>query len=423
MENIRTIPGAAAVVPTERRWLDGQLKYDALVVLAGGTLAREKGNHVLLAEWIYEVDILEEKQKARKAGLKATREYRDIPISEPQRKADLQKSWDEESRSLTTEIGRLKDEANKLRGEFKFWLGPENKSPVNSTQGRELIERSAKRLSNSNRNGSTTLIQQKLEIGTFSEFLHCLSDEHQKLLGVVNSKFATPDYRVQSPVVSESYDVIRDISVHKDHKFKKPNVSEKGVDQKFYFLDPHSAHNWREVISKGTYDQYKHCLESLELFLGRKERKNQSSEASKIWETFLRSDKFDGAVMLGGGGLEKDENIIESVLRHAPSGNTVKYSIVDVSIYMLMDSVSTLEQEPERLSDPSRVQINPLIWDFTDLRGAKRRLAGEGKNVAWFLPGGTIGNLVETDFLASMRNVASPGDLLVVGMETWGEKA
>jgi hypothetical protein len=62
--------------------------------------------------------------------------------------------------------------------------------------------------------------------------------------------------------------------------------------------------------------------------------------------------------------------------------------------------------------------LTPLICDFTNLQGAGEKLRQGPNSVAWFLPGGTIGNLNEKSVFRSIAQQAKAGDILVLGAET-----
>lgn len=51
------------------------------------------------------------------------------------------------------------------------------------------------------------------------------------------------------------------------------------------------------------------------------------------------------------------------------------------------------------------------------MRGSDKLRTGQ-RPVAWFILGGTIGNVDERSFFRSLREVAKPNDLLIVGAET-----
>jgi hypothetical protein len=127
----------------------------------------------------------------------------------------------------------------------------------------------------------------------------------------------------------------------------------------------------------------------------------------------------DGAIMLGGGGPSKDLAIIRSMLDHAQA-NKVHYALVDISIYMLMASVKLIHSSLVIEKRRGRLELCPLTWDFINLAGARPKLRRPGKNVAWFLPGGTIGNLNEHAFFHSIAQESEHGDLLIIGAETLG---
>jgi len=67
-----------------------------------------------------------------------------------------------------------------------------------------------------------------------------------------------------------------------------------------------------------------------------------------------------------------------------------------------------------------KVNLRPLVRDFMDLSGTTEIIRPSGKNVAWFILGGTIGNINEEEFIQSIRREARAGDLFIIGAETVG---
>lgn len=194
---------------------------------------------------------------------------------------------------------------------------------------------------------------------------------------------------------------------------EKPDTATKGfvrgrIDQKLLFLNSDSAEMWRGLIASEDYRQYEECREALILFL-----------KSPVWTEFFKSGQGAGAVMLGGGAPKKDTEIIWSMLELLPENTNFSYVLIDFSTEMLKATRRSIFRKLTSHSVRS-VKLEPLESDFMDLHGLTNTLLPrDGKNVAWFLPGGTIGNLNEEDLFRSIASKAHPGDLVVVGAETF----
>jgi uncharacterized SAM-dependent methyltransferase len=187
----------------------------------------------------------------------------------------------------------------------------------------------------------------------------------------------------------------------------KDGLKRGRIDQRVYYLNPDSADYWKDLISSEQYHQYTECKEALEKLV-----------AKPAWVDFFENAKGDGIVMLGGGSPTKDLVLIKSLLDLSPANATVHYALVDISQYMLMSAFRLIDSALRQMQIRSKVHITTLCWDFMDLIGARRRLRRDAKNVAWALPGGTIGNLDELHFFESIAAKAAPGDLLIIGAET-----
>jgi hypothetical protein len=191
-------------------------------------------------------------------------------------------------------------------------------------------------------------------------------------------------------------------------------VRNQHIDQKLHYLSADAALKWRAVIdtqSYKTYEQCKHALAAL--------------TQTPFWKTHIGSPNMDGAVVLGGGGApEKDMVLINSLLNStAGKSARVHYVLVDVSFYMLVYSYRFLDSVLRKQGARKRVALEMVVCDIMDLRGARNQLRRNGKNVTWFIPGGTLGNLNESQFFRSIEYKSEADDLLVVGAECFSEES
>lgn len=186
---------------------------------------------------------------------------------------------------------------------------------------------------------------------------------------------------------------------------------DRGVmDQRLMYAAPDAAETWQGVAIADTYKQYRNCSEALEVFLN-----------SEVWAEFCAQRQPDSAVSFGAGSASKDIKIIESLLQltDTPSEDLI-YTIVDYSYSMLADTEVTIRKNFEKEDGTCRIKVEALRKDFMDLR-IWPQLRREGTPIAWFINGGTIGNINESDFLYSVQRMAEPGDWLMISMDTVSE--
>jgi hypothetical protein len=179
------------------------------------------------------------------------------------------------------------------------------------------------------------------------------------------------------------------------------------IDHRHLYLSEESATRWYAFLHDEDYRQYGECVSSLRNLL-----------ASPKWLT--ESDRIDGVVMLGAGTESKDRIVVSHLHRRfLATKRTYNYYIVDYSYHMLMPTVRGLERYIS--SSASGVILRrPIIANFCQLPREFPRETDE-ERLAWFLPGGTLGNLIEDHFFTSMSGVMREGDILVVGVETTGD--
>jgi hypothetical protein len=197
---------------------------------------------------------------------------------------------------------------------------------------------------------------------------------------------------------------------------RPPSVKEdyeRGVmDQRLCYLAPDAAAVWDAVAKAGTYRQYQQCSEALEAFL-----------ALPKWQEFCREQAPDGAIALGAGSASKDLMIIESLQSLVPESRPkLAYRLVDYSIYMLTGTEAAIQTGLRDVGSWRPIEVVTLCKDFTDLK-PWRHLRRPGVPAAWFINGGTIGNINEADFLNSIAKRAEVGDWLMISMDTIPEDA
>jgi len=185
-------------------------------------------------------------------------------------------------------------------------------------------------------------------------------------------------------------------------------LKSKNIDQSFYYQYPESAARWFSITNNGQYDGFDKCKASL-LFL----------TCNPKWKQFIQSSDFEGVVMLGGGGSpSKDVILLKSLVNNLKASSDqrtpIRHSLLDTSYYMLVASQQVIEYEIQSWSGRKNIEVRSIVADMMALDRHGELLRGDGK-VAWFITGGTIGNVDEALFFESVASQAKDGDWLVVG--------
>jgi Histidine-specific methyltransferase, SAM-dependent len=175
------------------------------------------------------------------------------------------------------------------------------------------------------------------------------------------------------------------------------------IDHKSHYLTPAAAEVWSDIINGGHYRLYHYCCDSM-----------RSVMTLPVWKDFVRSPNTLGAVMLGAGAPLKDHILLSSMVSANPSREMI-YQVIDYSSYMLKGSLTNIAKSYSEAMTDGRLSLKLIEWDFTQLSRIKRVLRPRDGALVWMLPGGTIGNLDEKQFLNSVKSVACPGDLLIIG--------
>jgi len=124
--------------------------------------------------------------------------------------------------------------------------------------------------------------------------------------------------------------------------------------------------------------------------------------------TVAKASGVDTLVELGSGSSEKTRLLLDA-LRGA--GTLRRFVPLDVSESALTESATAIAIDYQGLS------VHGVVADFT--RHLERMPASGSRRAVAFL-GGTIGNLVpaeRTEFLARLRKVLEPGELLLLGTD------
>ena len=177
------------------------------------------------------------------------------------------------------------------------------------------------------------------------------------------------------------------------------------LDQKLHYKSPDATETWKKLINDQRYEQYDHCTEALAKFCD-----------SGEWLKFVKNG-IEGVVTLGAGSPSKDLQIIRVLRDQANGRRKIAHIVVDASPYMIEETRTAINRAI--LSDNSiqqDVAIRYCVGDFLKFQDTPIRRKSGG-NVAWFILGGTFGNVNETAFFKSIAGQAQKGDLLIIAAD------
>lgn len=295
-------------------------------------------------------------------------------------------------------IGSTEEEINTVRGSFKNWHS--NHNPTGTT-GKMFLEKLTERLTEM---GSTCgNIKAIVWKGNYKKFYEIIPENRR--VGIQNPEEIDNENVISSLGNNNTHYPVW-VNCLQPYETVESCLINGKIDQKFHYLSPDSADLWRKIINSDEYHQYKECKSAFEVLC----------KDNDVWRTFFK--KNNGVVMLGGGSPSKDLLIMKSILELLPASYKVIYAIIDYSHYMLDSSFRIINHRV--VSDDnyrSRIKLSLIQDNFLKLSGIKKILNCKNKNIAWIIPGGTIGNVDERKFLDSIANEATPGDLLIVGAE------
>lgn len=300
-----------------------------------------------------------------------------------------------------------------LKGSFKSWYpGKSNpKGPVGQTFLTEL----SKRINEFRKEQNI----EELNLGTIQNIIWKKSYNDFKNL-IPEKLFSCPNVtsNIDSTYDSNSIRITQthyQLWINRNTRFRSwDNSLVNGkIDQKFHYLSPDSAGLWEKVIRSNEYHQFDDCKSALE----------DLCKYNEIWHKFCK-EPSKGVVMLGGGSPSKDILIMNSIAELSQREDNLAYGLVDFSYYMLESSLQMIDfrfSSDKKLS--SRIKLSLFKDDFLLIENLKTILQCENENIAWFLPGGTIGNVDERSFFDSIAREATPGDLLIIGAEVLGDNS
>ncbi|MFN2400641.1 MAG: L-histidine N(alpha)-methyltransferase, partial [Gemmatimonadaceae bacterium] len=203
---------------------------------------------------------------------------------------------------------------------------------------------------------------------------------------------------------------IRSVLLHKKRPLESivSGVLSGRVDQRHYYLTPDSADVWNNVVRSEGYPTYDDCKAGLRALL-----------ESEVWTSRLTAAAPTTTVMLAGGGAPtKDIVILRNLLsQRYLQDATIRYCLVDVSVYMLINSQTWLDDTLPSIAGHERIELRLIHGDVLDLNPCRPHIRSGG-SVLFGMTGGTIGNLSEKAFFRSLELVSEEGDLLILSADT-----
>jgi len=183
------------------------------------------------------------------------------------------------------------------------------------------------------------------------------------------------------------------------------------IDQSLYYQNTDAVNRWFSITNDEFYTGFDQCKTGLLKLI-----------RLKHWHDFVSQENCDGIVMLcGGGAHSKDAVLIKCLLdtikersNQQPLQGKLKYTLVDRSSAMLELSRTRIEELLDKRDGHDYIEIKALRRDVMAMNGSEP-VRSKG-SLAWFITGGTLGNLDESRFFASLDNVSQQGDLLVLGV-------
>lgn len=299
------------------------------------------------------------------------------------------------------------NDVESLRGSFKSW----NEHEPSGTAGRRFLDELVKRLIERQPDlvsQPDSELRNVIVRGTFQHFLELLP---KKTRDIIEAQFAASE--PTTPLTAKTNDMFHPqwISRNPSQESIRNALTRGRIDQKFHYLTPDAEEVWRDVVGSGAYLQYDACKIALAILCG---------DEGGVWQQFYRNEGADGAIMLGCGAGTKDLLIIRSMVSLSQS-EKLHYALVDFSPWMLDAAYYQVDRNLAIDGLSGRVELTSRRQDFVNnFAGAGKVLARSGRNVAWMLPGGTIGNLNEWRLFESLGTESRAGDLFVVGAETVG---
>ena len=199
------------------------------------------------------------------------------------------------------------------------------------------------------------------------------------------------------------------VDVIENKKYHREWLYDGYIDQKYIYFSIDTVNRWRQLIRNGQYKLYDICKSALDRFVN-----------STLWHDLIESGRLCDIVMMGAGSVEKDIILIGSLERELLQNNLcIRHTVVDASYYMLTDTLGGLNEYIESNNIASHVDVECYCVDFARMDRCNNFLLSrrEGGIAVFFIPGGTICNIEEFEFVGAIKKVMRQGDVVVIGSD------
>lgn len=185
--------------------------------------------------------------------------------------------------------------------------------------------------------------------------------------------------------------------------------------QKFMYFDSSAVSHWATLIASAdkNYPNYLNCKSALDTFL-----------SHDYWKDLLKNKQISRTINLGAGTPEKDRAIINSSIEQKEKNTDIAlptHYIIDSSMYMLLNTVKKLCYSNTHSRKMNDNDIISVAGDFMTLSKLIPCCSSNNqkspRRSAFFLLGGTIGNINPRRFIESVNSVAASGDILIISAE------
>ncbi len=223
----------------------------------------------------------------------------------------------------------------------------------------------------------------------------------------VSMALLAPELRTVPPADYLAFNV--DLEAH-EGDVHRDWLREGVVDQRFMYVSREAVDQWNAIVNSQEYQTYFHCEGALRRLV-----------RDSSWKTIVEANQLDTIVILGAGAPSKDMIIINNLLSVSTYNASRKLRVIifDSSFYMLIDTVRDIGALLNRLKKRDSVELIPCCADFMNLKAWAQciRPLYCKERVAFFILGGTIGNVEEETLFDALQSVSRDGDMLIIGAE------
>lgn len=198
------------------------------------------------------------------------------------------------------------------------------------------------------------------------------------------------------------------VDTHAHEQTIRDGLRQGRIDQKYHYQSQETALRWSDVINAEDNSSFDDCKAALRLVF-------------KNWPASISLLSISAVVSLGGGGAVSKDKVVLNALMEARDGDgsKLRYCILDISSHMINSTMPALASHLVKKGWHARVDTDPVVGDILSLSDYGMHFqSGRGRRL-FLLTGGTLGNLNEEAVFTSLGASSSPGDLLLLGADTF----